>query len=30
MSDSWKEKVKSRISDEQKEIDQFKNDRKVI
>lgn len=30
MSDAWKEKVKSRINNEQKEIDQFKNDRKVI
>ena len=30
MSDDWKEKVKSRINDEQKEIDKFKNDRKVI
>jgi hypothetical protein len=30
MSNDWKEKVKERISDEQKEIDQFKNDRKVI
>lgn len=30
MNDDWKDKVKSRISDEQKEIEQFKNDRKVI
>lgn len=30
MSNDWKDKVKSRISDEQKELEQFKNDRKVI
>lgn len=30
MNDDWKEQVKSRISNEQKEIDKFKNDRKVI
>lgn len=30
MSDDWKEKVKSRIINEQREVEQFKNDRKVI
>lgn len=30
MSDDWKDKVKSRINDEQKEIDKVKNDHKVI